>query len=278
MQMPFSSLVHRWLAALVPRVAASGLSPRRRAARPREQAKARRPPGAACGRLALLLLTLVLITPADPATAGPWPREPGSGFLAFNSRPSRPMNALRSPPTETYTTLYLEYGLPAAGPLPRDLTAGLDLGRSVSGRGKAIGFLRAPLTGEGASLPAAATLGLGMIDGKGVVRPGLSLGRSLDFGQRGTGWLTLEGFAEWYAKSGETDLKIDLTFGVAHPSGRRSILQLQTGASHDDPPFLRLAPSVVVPLTGGMQLEAGLTVGLSGDDGLGLNLGLWRDF
>lgn len=217
--------------------------------------------------LLVMVLTCAL---CQNAQAGAWPRGKGEGFVSASIRPSWPQDLAQwqsRTPTGKYLTFYLEYGL------TERLTLGLDLGRSVSGTGKNVTFLRYPLLDPEARLKASAELGLGKIDGETVLRPGVSLGLGLS-----SGWLSADGLAEYQVASGKTDLKLDLTWGWNMAKDRKLILQMQSGAPHGGPAFARFAPSVVLPLNKRVQIELGGAWGLSGDTSLGLLIGVWTQF
>ncbi len=217
----------------------------------------------------VLLLTCTLGFLPAAALAGAWPREKGSVFLSAVSYLSWPQDTttwISYAPTSRYDTLYLEYGLTARW------TIGLDLGRSVSGAEKVVAFARRPLARPEAWLQIAAELGAGQIDGDNVLRPGLSLGMGWD-----GGWVNADLLAEHFSDRGETDVKLDLTYGRA--LGRRKVmLQLQAGQQEGDDAFLRVVPSVVQPLWRDVSLEIGVSYGAMGDDSMGLKLGLWTSF
>ena len=207
---------------------------------------------------------------AKDAAAGAWLRERGSLFASASARLSWPQDITTwtsLEPTGQYYTFYAEYGL------TERLTVGMDLGRSVSGDGKGVAFLRLPLRDRDSGLKIATELGLGQIDGTPVLRPGLSLGLGLRHG-----WLSADGLAEDAPLSGQVDLKLDLTWGWNLPGDRHLILQVQTGAPHGDAPFARLAPSVVVPVTERLSAEVGATWGVTGDASMGVLVGLWAEF
>ncbi|MDU8911804.1 hypothetical protein [Aestuariicoccus sp. MJ-SS9] len=213
---------------------------------------------------------LALICAATSAGAGAWQRPEGQGFASATARLSWPQEFRRYgelTPSGQYYTLYLEYGLTGR------LTAGLDLGRAVSGAAKTVGFVQWPLRDRDSGLKVAGAFGLGQIDGHAVMRPGLSLGLGL-----ARGWLTADSFAEVRLGTYETDFKIDLTWGRNLASDRKLILQVQTGAPHDAEAFVRLAPSMVFPLRDRVMFEAGGALGLVGDDSFGILLGVWTEF
>lgn len=216
-----------------------------------------------------LALVCALLAPGgSPAHAGAWLPPEGRGFASMTTRLTWPkdygMQGWRVP-QQRYDTLYVDYGL------GRRFAVGLDLGRSISGSGKALIFLRRALKDEG-PLRLAAELGLGQIEGASALRPGLSLGRG-----QAWGWINADLLAEMRGSHG-TDFKLDLTLGLTLRRGAKAILQIQSGLTRDDPPFARLAPSVVVPLHRRLQAEVGASWGLTGDDSAGLLLGLWSEF
>ena len=218
----------------------------------------------------LRILALLLSILALPASAGPWPQDKGRSFASASLRLVWPEDLRSAQPESTYLTLYFEHGV------TERLTVGLDLGHSVSGQGKSMVFARSPLPAPG-DWVAAAEIGLGLVEGAQVVRPGLSVGRGLRMAH-GWGWVSADMQLEHRWQSGGTDLRLDLTLGTPLPRDRKLILQLQTGRQEGDPAFARLAPSMVMPLPNGLKLEAGGSVGLTGRNGLGLMVGLWHSF
>lgn len=220
-------------------------------------------------RVFALLAWLVAQMAAAPAQAGAWPREKGTGFLTGSTRIA---GTSLNGPVAVYSASYLEYGL------ARDLTIGLDLGHGVSGRSKAIVFLRYPLKIAGPQHKLAIELGIGTIAGDPAVRPGLNYGRGFSTRRGLSGWLAVDGVAEYAPGTGRIDLKSDLTLGFNHGTRFKSIFQVQTGISRGDPSFVRLAPSLVLRTGPRTHVELGVTAGLVGDREFGLKLGFWRDF
>lgn len=219
----------------------------------------------------MLRLVLICALLAGPACAGAWPRETGSAFAAGAFRVSTPRDTLGREWPATYSSLYLEYGL-----APR-LIAGLDLGRAISGEDKSLAFLRWPLGAPERRNRFAVELGAGQIDGASVIRPGLAWGRGLALAER-SGWMAADALAEIRADGAGADFKLDLTLGLNHDSGRRSLLQLQTGQRQGDDPFARLEGSMVLPPRRGLSLELGLIAGMVNDNSIGLKIGFWRAF
>ena len=218
----------------------------------------------------LLFAALLLCLPAQDALAGAWPRKQGAGFVSLATRLAWPQDTATwtSPaPADHYETFYLEYGLTDR------LTLGFDLGRSVSGNGKAIAFAQLPLRQADKGPQLAAQLGVGRISGDAIIRPGLSLGWG-----RKNGWVSLDSVAEIALDGGETDYKLDITWGRNLAQDRKLIIQLQTGVQENDPGFARLAPSLVVPVRKKIKAELGATWGLTGDASMGIKFGLWADF
>ncbi|MEC3861936.1 hypothetical protein VK792_11635 [Mesobacterium sp. TK19101] len=207
---------------------------------------------------------------AGSLQAGAWPRDRGTGFASLAGRLTWPGDLSSARPELGYQTAYAEYGLTDR------LTGGLDLGRSVSGDLKLIGFLRYPLRERG-NWRSAVELGVGQIDGEPVLRPGLSLGRGTR-NAHGYGWLSVDTVAEYGLRSKAIDWKLDATHGFALPRDRKLIVQIQTGLPAGRSAFARLAPSLVFPLGKRFSAEAGLTIGLAGDSGIGMMIGLWSDF
>ncbi len=225
-------------------------------------------------RILVALILILLVQSPAPADAGAWPRERGTWFVSSDMRLSWHQDATQRVslmPVSQYYTLYAEYGL------PRNLTAGLDLGRSVSGAGKTIAFLRLPVYAPESGLKVALDLGLGQIEARPVMRPGLSLGFAFAaLGRKG--WLSADAIAEIAPVSQHTDYKLDLTFGVDLESGTKVILQIQTGAPDGFAAFARFAPSLVMHIGRNRLLDMGVMYGLEGDDTFGVKLGVWQTF
>ncbi|MBV7396074.1 hypothetical protein [Mameliella sediminis] len=223
-------------------------------------------------RPAAAFLGAVLVTclAAQPALAGAWPRKQGTGFGSLSIRLGWPQDVetwTSMDPTEDYSTLFFEYGVTDR------LTLGVDIGHSVGGSGKSVMFFQWPIRSADSGAQATVQLGVGVISGEKVLRPGISIGWGLE-----KGWLSIDSVAEAYVDSGKVDYKVDLTWGRGLPKNRKLILQIQTGQPDGRDPFVRLAPSLVLPLKGPLKVETGVTWGITGDSSMGLKLGLWTDF
>ncbi len=214
-----------------------------------------------------LLLTCVI---AAEARAGAWPRDRGTGFIAVTQRFGWPQDTgswTSRRPTQDYTSFYLEYGL------TERLTLGLDLGRSVSGDDKSVAFLQYPLRNRDRGPKVTVQLGLGQIGEARILRPGLSAGWGME-----RGWLSFDTVVEHALDSGDSDVKLDITWGRNLERDRKLIVQLQSGAPSGDPAFLRVESSMVVPLTARTHAEFGGSWGLVSDQSMGLKLGVWHRF
>ncbi|WP_322866347.1 hypothetical protein U5922_009140 [Aquicoccus sp. G2-2] len=230
-----------------------------------------------CSQLAVYFaaLAFTLICP-QPGMAGAWPRTKGDGFLASASRITA---TTQDGPYGVYSTAYFEYGI------GRDYTAGADFGRGISGKTKSILFLRAAPFGLQGGHLFALEIGVGEIAGAATLRPGLSYGHGFSGASgiigalsNGSGWASVETYAEINLTNGRTDFKADFTLGLNHGARLKSIVQLQTGKSRGDPLFMRLAPSIVIKAGKLGQIELGATADIAGGHQLGLKLGLWQDF
>lgn len=228
-------------------------------------------------RLSILiacLLTVALVLTAAPAHAGAWPREKGTFFVSGNATFSWPKDIdtlVNNAPVSEYFGLFAEYGL------TRRLTLGVDLGKSSFGSYKTLVFLRAPLRNRDSGAKIAVELALGQIASHPVVRPGLSVGYGFELG-RTTGWLSAEGMAEHAWDVGSTDYKLDLTFGLTFPSGRKVVLQAQSGMPDSANPYVKFAPSVILPVGKTTHAEFGVILGIDGDGTFGLKAGFWQTF
>ncbi len=217
-----------------------------------------------------LLLALALTCFGTAAFCGAWPREEGKLFVSAASRLKWPQDMkswTSTNPIDVYDTVYLEYGF------SDKLTIGVDWGRSVSGQTKKIIFAQTPLRLQSTGSVMSVQFGLGQIHDERVIRPGLSIGWP-----RPNGWISIDSTIEFVPRTRDTDLKIDATWGRNLPKNRKLILQLQTGDSDTDPPFLRIAPSIVLPAGRRFKTELGGAWGLIGDDTMGIKMGVWAEF
>lgn len=214
-------------------------------------------------KLSGALLAAGLVVLAAPAVAGPWPRGAHEGFASATWRGTPEGRG-------DYAALYLEYGA------TERLTFGLDAGRAIDGSGKSVIFLQWAQRRRVAGLHLSWQLGLGRVDERAVVRPGVSLGRSFGEGHR-TGWVAADALAE-IGGDATTDLKLDVTLGVTRGGGRKALLQLQTGREWGDPPFARIEAVAVMPLRGRSALTLGVFHDLDPDGTGGIALGLWQRF
>lgn len=211
-------------------------------------------------RVLALALALICALPA-PLCAGAWLRGVGDGFLSWG------VKVQDHDDTKTYSTVYAEYGINP------DLTLGVDLGSDEAGGHKALAFVRMPLSRE--RLHVAFELGAGVLGERPAIRPGLSLGQGLTFGER-NGWFNIDTRAN---VAGEhVSVAIDTTIGLHVGADTMLIGQLQQGGPMGDPDFLRLTGSVVWRISPHRQLEVGMSRGLINAEDFGIELGLWREF
>lgn len=212
----------------------------------------------------VIVFFLIGLCLATPARAGAWLREDRAGFLSFSVEYSPKWQS-------TFTALYAEYGL------GRRITAGLDLGFSDERLYKGVLFGRMALVPPDGTWKLAAELGIGTTEDEPVLRPGLSLGRSLQFGPR-PGWLAVDALARYEIEKGNVEFTVDTTIGVQLSEKRKFLLQLQSGNHPMDPDYLNLAPSLVIERQPGLHLEIGMKAGLKERDDYAVKLGIWRYF
>mgnify|MGYP005861962363 CR=1 FL=1 len=198
---------------------------------------------------------------AGQSHAGAWPREPGATFLSFSTEVDT------GDMTDTFTTLFVEYGLTDR------LTLGLDAGLDDGTLYKGIVFARMPLNRPEADMKLAIEMGVGLTDDAAVLRPGLMIGRGLDWG-----WMAMDTLATVDIEAKDVDLTTDLTLGVNMSARSKLILQLQSGHQVMDLEYLKFASSVVYEYKPGRHLELGALAGIKNLDGYAVKLGLWRHF
>ena len=216
----------------------------------------------------MVRLLVLLVFLAGPLSAGPWLRDRGEAFLSFSSI-YKHAEQLTDP--LAYSSLYAEYGV------HEKLTLGLDLGGDDLGQYKAIVFATHPVRALGDKTKLSFELGLGAVNDKFILRPGLSLGRGFTALDK-PGWLSVEIRAEMTPELRNIQLGTDFTVGLSPWRRGKVIMQLQAGGTMADPDYLRVAPSFVYEVKPGRHLEIGATAGLKNAERYGVKLGVWRSF
>lgn len=208
---------------------------------------------------------ILLVMLGGQASAGAWPRAKGEIFLSFSST----LNASGNSAAD-YVALYAEYGITGR------VTAGLDLGTDGIRSSKAVGFLVFPLAQPAHDWKLALEAGLGRIDSRDALRPGLSLGRPIQLGAR-PGWMAID--TRWVLfqdNQGGDRVESDVTFGLSLNDRNKMMVQFQAGDPSSGSPYLRIAPSWVIERKPGRHIELGVTAGVIESEDIGLKLGFWR--
>jgi hypothetical protein len=199
------------------------------------------------------------------ASAGPWPREEGKGFLSFS------FDIDAETGDDNFLSFYLEYGL------GKDRTFGIDRRESSDEIAKTIAFLRYPIGSADRRLKLAYEIGLGVVDNHGALRPGFSLGSGLELGQR-SGWWTWDSRAILYDDLEDGLFEADITLGIQMTGRTKVIMQLQGGVPSEGDAYAKLAPSFVLQNGAGRHYTLGLTAGVVEVDEVKINIGLWQEF
>lgn len=210
----------------------------------------------------LRLMCLCAMLWSTQAAAGAWPRGKDRVFVSLLTYATQ---------FDSYTGIYGEWGVSDR------LTFGVDIGRAVSGRDKAVAFLRWPIGLPPGQARLAFEIGAGQIDGQAVIRPGLSWGRGIRLGER-TGWVAIDTLAEIGFDTGTVDAKTDMTIGLRLSDRMTAMLQLQAGLQEGDAPVLRIVPSAGFDIGTNAKVEFGLTQSLRGEFETGIKLAMWWSF
>ncbi|MGY3668248.1 hypothetical protein ACW9UM_05050 [Marinovum sp. KMM 9989] len=230
--------------------------------------------------LAMALTLLSLAALPTVAHAGAWSREKGTWFTASAAEFSGYQDINGDTQIKVFNNLYLEYGL------TQSLTIGLDVGHTPGTYPDARVFLRLPVLKRGAhilSVEASTGHAGGLVSGLHYSSLGASYGRSFQLAGH-DGWLGLDTrIVQGHGPAAEhiKHSKLDLTLGLTHANGLKSMAQVfhtQVG----DSPYTTFAPSLVVPVGRKLKIQTGLLVDLHAtgpiEHKLGLKLGLWREF
>ncbi len=213
----------------------------------------------------MLRAILILMFFATAASAGPWPREEGKGFLSI----SADLDAEDG--KDNFLSFYLEYGL------SRDRTFGIDRRESGDEIAKTIAFLRYPVGATDRRLKLAYEIGLGILDNDAALRPGVSVGRGFEMAQR-SGWWTWDTRALLVEDTNMTLAESDITFGLQTNASSKLILQVQTGVPRKSDAYVKLAPSLAIQSSEGRHYTIGVTAGVVENNEVKVNFGLWQEF
>ncbi|MEO0751502.1 MAG: hypothetical protein AAFY25_06830 [Pseudomonadota bacterium] len=213
--------------------------------------------------MARVLLILLLLTSA--ATAGPWPRAEGEGFLSF----SLDLDAIEL--EDNFVSFYLEYGL------SRDRTLVIDRQERGDEIAKTFALIRFPIGAPDRKLKLAYDLGIGAVDDHVALRVGLSVGRGWSIVQK-SGWWTLDSRALLFDDGENGIVESDITFGVQLTQRLKVISQLQTGVPSEGDPYAKVAQSLVYQTSKTRHYLLGVTSGLYEADEIQINIGLWQEF
>jgi hypothetical protein len=223
--------------------------------------------------IAPLMLTLL----ANGAAAGPWPRAQGTGFASVTPQIAGPQAADAQSPT-TFGGLYAEFG---AAP---SWTVGFDAQQTGTQQHNwtGIAFARHHLWTSADGDVISAEMGLGYLSSpddpaRPRLRPGVSWGRGFASAW-GNGWLSLDASAEFLTTAGDALLKAEFTAGIKTDGGLMLIMQLQTDRDEDGAIAARLAPSAVLRLSGGVQMQLSVAAGVVNDTSASVKLGTWLEF
>ncbi|MEP1964687.1 hypothetical protein [Tateyamaria sp.] len=216
-------------------------------------------------RTPFLIAALML---SDPAHAGAWLREQGSGFLSFGST----IDELGRSTGSAYAEYGLRPKLTLGAKVDVDMTAG------QIGDGSAYVFARKPIpTGERA-YKLAYELGIGGTieqDPSALLRTGLSYGRGITAWDH-SGWIAIDGALEWVESDSSVTAKLDATMGLTLNDRFKVMFQVFYSQTETEA-TTTLAPSLI--WTPKPDKNRSYQLGVEAKEGvLGLKLGVWHSF
>lgn len=223
-------------------------------------------------RFALNILTFLILwaVTAQPAGAGAWLRDKGTGFLSLTTT-IRHLNGTR----QAENRFYAEFGL-----APR-LTLGADINEITGIAGHALVFLRLPVGLNERRTRIAVELGLGTHHWQGrwggMVKSTLSVGRG--FSSRwGNGWFNVDTGMELRLPNSNPAFKLDAAIGLSSGPRIRPLLQIETTYISGDPLIWSVIPGVLIDGRGNNTWLIGIDRKTAGQSSTGLKIGLWRRF
>lgn len=216
---------------------------------------------------------LALLCPVA-ALAGPWPREAGEGFVSTATEIRGFTLAGDVGQLTQFSSLYLEYGL------TRSLTLGLSLGHGTAADTDARAFVSLPVYHLGGQR-AALELSVGRVGATTYSGVALHYGRGFQVLGR-DGWIAVEArldhaIGAGFALGALRQSKLDLTLGLTHPNGLKTMAQVFNTTTGDDI-YSTFAPGIAVPVGPNHQIETGLLIDLNDSGPPGVKIGLWHEF
>ena len=226
-----------------------------------------------CPIVPAFALTCLILLPGTGATAGPWPREEGGGFLSISREVIDDPNGTGRYRERSTSSVYGEYGLSDR------TTLVLDAVRATDDRTLLV-LLRRMLTENSDRRQVAVSFGGGQritsSERKTVTAVGLHLGHGLKT-RFGPGWTSID--TQYRRRSnGEEVVKSDVTLGVRPSDNWLVFGQFQADNYPGADTSMRLQASVVRRMNKRFRVEASVITGLHNSDVAGFKLGLWSEF
>lgn len=220
----------------------------------------------------MLRLACLFCLLASLADAGAWPRDQGRVFIAsaVELKGFRFDRDLRSTPY--FSSTYIEYGL------PHSLTLGLHTGHGSTAELDARAFLRLPLS-QSDPHRFAFEISAGQQTTNRYIGLGLSYGRGFKLWDR-YGWLSVDTRMDFYTGKRQQNYrqaKLDLTLGLTHPNGLKTMAQLFATETNNDI-YASFASGLVIPVFKHLKLETTMIYDLTHESAPSLKMGFWQEF
>lgn len=232
------------------------------------------------GVLTILVICMISV---QPAYAGAWMREVGTGFTSILAT-LRELNGTR----QVESSLYGEYGLTPYLTLGTDmhevsgLGGGNISGSAIGNVGHVLVFLRTPLGPTTGRTKVALELALGGshlgTQWRGMGKTTLSVGRGFT-SRWGDGWFNVDTALEMHRGTPDPIFKLDAVIGLSSGYRVRPLLQLETTYLPDTPLIWSVTPGIMIDARNKKTTWlVGLERKTAGKSALGLKVGFWRKF
>ena len=217
------------------------------------------------------ILFIVFAALVQSATAGPWLREKGKGFISTSVTGNYYF--------DTTNQIFLEYGLTDKTTVIADVS--FLRPRFAIGGGNATLSIRRALTKLDATSKWAYELGVGAgwvgDDVLPNIRTALTWGRGVKWGEK-NGWATVEASGLWDVTYGQHVMKLDSTIGMNFTDVTAVMLQLYT-ARFESGSIATIAPSIILThKKSKFRLQIGAESQIGNRENSAIKLSLWRDF
>lgn len=220
----------------------------------------------------IIIAVCAALTLVQPANAGAWLREKGTGFVSLSFGITQT--------DRTTNSVYAEYGLTDGTTIGIDISTFTATDDARTGNGHL--FLRRSIGATDGPTRLAYEVGLGGIwdddQTSPTVKTGLSWGRGFTLGNSRNGWVNLDAAYIYEPTNGQHETKIDSVFGLDFGEFTTGMVELSLG-HQDGETYGAVEPSMLIrPRNSAFNIKMGAEIPFEDSGEAALKLGLWYKY